>query len=374
MTLLNDLNVGGQQYGVMGTVPMGTCATPAGTAVKVSAFADDFALTAGNLISVTFTYANTYGDGSTTYPSLTVGSNTYPIKYPNGTYAASGAWGNGQAVTFMFDGTNLILTQPVTGVVASGNNLPVSGDAVAMAVNGTDAFREDLNAAGWYKIAELGQRNRGQSVIIELGSGYYHTENEAHHIVLEYGWVGAEIFECSKASVPLFDKIRLCFNNNDTDKMGIYVHYNGTQQNPIYFSISGMVVGGAQNKPNIDIFNFVTDSKTWATTREYNLGKSGVYYNGGRLAPIKKAIVIYRDILANSWQTGTDGILYKSMGTVSSVIGSGKTVLGGFITYMNGWSEPINLILDASMTDIYLVASTQNAKASRVDVTIIYQD
>lgn len=108
MTLLNDLNVGGQQYGVMSNIPMGTCATPAGTDVKVSTFADDFQLTAGNLIAVTFTYANTYGDGSTTYPSLTVGSGTYPIKYLTGAYAASGAWANGQTVLFMFNGTELL--------------------------------------------------------------------------------------------------------------------------------------------------------------------------------------------------------------------------------------------------------------------------
>lgn len=135
MTLLNELNVGSQQYGMMGVVPMGTCATPAGTAIKESAFADDFELSAGNLISVTFTYANTYGDGSTTYPSLKIGSYTYPIKYPTGAYATSGAWANGQAVTFMFDGVNLIMTHPVATAVQAGNNLPVTSAAVAAAIS-----------------------------------------------------------------------------------------------------------------------------------------------------------------------------------------------------------------------------------------------
>lgn len=155
MTLLNELNVGGQQYGMMGVVPMGTCATPAGTAIKESAFADDFELSAGNLISVTFTYANTYGDGSTTYPSLKIGSYTYPIKYPTGAYAASGAWANGQAVTFMFDGTNLIMTHPVATEVQAGNNLPVSSAAVASALASYDKFEFILTDAT-DKIYKLG--------------------------------------------------------------------------------------------------------------------------------------------------------------------------------------------------------------------------
>ena len=159
MTLLNELNVGSQQYGMMGVVPMGTCATPAGTAIKESAFADDFALSAGNLISVTFTYANTYGDGSTTYPSLKVGSYTYPIKYPTGAYAASGAWANGQAVTFMFDGVNLIMTHPVATAVEAGNNLPVSSAAVA------DIYYQGVKYSTSYDCNTIGE---GLALVNEL--------------------------------------------------------------------------------------------------------------------------------------------------------------------------------------------------------------
>ena len=148
MTLLSDINVGGQQYGVAGTVPMGTCATPAGTEVKVCSFADNFELSAGNLISVTFTYANTYGDGSTTYPKLSINGTVYPVKYPAGGYANYGAWANGQAVTFMFDGTNLTIINPVTTTVQAGNNLPVSSGGVADAIGSLKAITYPAESTG----------------------------------------------------------------------------------------------------------------------------------------------------------------------------------------------------------------------------------
>lgn len=132
MTLLDTVNVGETDYGVQSRVPMGTCATPAGSEVKVCAFADNFSLSVGNLIAVTFTYANTYGDGSTTYPKLTVNGVQYPVKFPTGEYASDGAWANGQAVTFMFDGTNLLMTTlPVVNTVEASNMHAVTSSAVA---------------------------------------------------------------------------------------------------------------------------------------------------------------------------------------------------------------------------------------------------
>jgi uncharacterized membrane protein len=142
MTFLDTLDVGGQQYKVNSSIPMGTCATPAGTEVKECAFADSFQLSAGNLIAVTFTYANTYGDGSTTYPKLLVQGVQYPIKIPTGTYAGDGAWVNGQAITFMFDGTNLLMTTtPVTDVIASGNMYSVTSGAVYNAISNVVVFQ-----------------------------------------------------------------------------------------------------------------------------------------------------------------------------------------------------------------------------------------
>ena len=108
MTLLDTVNVGGSDYGYLAVTVLGSCATPAGTEIKQASFSDNFQLRAGVSIAVQFTYANTYGDGSATYPKLRVNGTDYPIKFSNGDYAGDGAWDNGQIVAFMFDGTNLI--------------------------------------------------------------------------------------------------------------------------------------------------------------------------------------------------------------------------------------------------------------------------
>lgn len=108
MTLLSDIDVGGTAFGIMPMLPFGSCATPAGSEVKVCTFSDSFELKAGCTIAVTFTYANTYGDGSTTYPKIQVDGASYPLKLMTGAYAATGAWANGQTLIMLFDGTNFI--------------------------------------------------------------------------------------------------------------------------------------------------------------------------------------------------------------------------------------------------------------------------
>ena len=134
MTLLDTINIGGVDYGINSKAVMGTCATPAGTEVKECLFADSFILAAGNIISVTFTYANTYGDGSTTYPKILINGTQYPVKVPTGAYAGDGAWANGQVVTLVCDGTNLIMaTAPAINVVdtiANDNMNAVTSNAV----------------------------------------------------------------------------------------------------------------------------------------------------------------------------------------------------------------------------------------------------
>ena len=108
MIFLEDINTAGISYGVLPRVPQLACATPAGTELKACTTDDDFPVVSGMVIAVKFTYANTYGNGSSTYPKLTVNGTSYPIKLATGTYAASGAWANGQTVFFMFDGTNFV--------------------------------------------------------------------------------------------------------------------------------------------------------------------------------------------------------------------------------------------------------------------------
>lgn len=109
MTYIGDTNVGGIKYGLGSPGAfMGSCDTPAGTEVKECTFDDDFELVKGRMIAVKFTYANTYGDGSTLYPKISINGNVYPIKLLIGAYAASGAWANGQTVLMIFDGTAML--------------------------------------------------------------------------------------------------------------------------------------------------------------------------------------------------------------------------------------------------------------------------
>ena len=130
MTLLNTVNVGGTDYRYLTVTAIGSCDTPAGTEIKQVSFTDDFQLVAGVSVAIRFTYANTYGDGSTTYPKLQVNGTNYPVKTSTGSYAASGAWVNTQTVTLMFDGTAFVIASNTVDVVQNGNMNPVTSNAV----------------------------------------------------------------------------------------------------------------------------------------------------------------------------------------------------------------------------------------------------
>ena len=131
MTLLNTINVGGTDYGLIAVTTIGSCATPAGTEIKQITFSDSFQLKAGVSIAVQFTYANTYGDGSSTYPKLSVNGTNYPIKFSTGNYAGDGAWVDGQTVAFMFDGTSFIVGASSGG---GGGSVPL-GTIIAIYSN-----------------------------------------------------------------------------------------------------------------------------------------------------------------------------------------------------------------------------------------------
>ena len=140
MTLLNTINVGGTDYGITGAAVLGSCATPAGSEIKVCAFSDSFELKAGDMLLVKFTYANTYGDGSTTYPKLQVNGTNYVMRRADGNYLQSGEWGNNATLTFLFDGTDFILPAgslllSTVDTVEEGNLHAVTSNAVATAMS-----------------------------------------------------------------------------------------------------------------------------------------------------------------------------------------------------------------------------------------------
>lgn len=136
MTLLHTINMGSTDFGILNTTVMGVCATPAGSEVKACTFADSFELKAGAVITIKFTYANTYGDGSTTYPKLSVNGTTGAIRNATGAYASNGAWQAQSLIPFIFDGTDFTLvTGTVTDTISADNAYPVSSRGVAGAIS-----------------------------------------------------------------------------------------------------------------------------------------------------------------------------------------------------------------------------------------------
>jgi hypothetical protein len=109
MLLLNKLDCGGTLYGVAPILPIGSSDTPAGTAIKECLFSDSFELEIGAIVAIQFTYANTYGDGVTTFPSLRINGSDYALKTLKGAYTASGAWDNGETILVMFNGTAFLM-------------------------------------------------------------------------------------------------------------------------------------------------------------------------------------------------------------------------------------------------------------------------
>lgn len=132
MTLLNTINVGGTNYGITGAAVLGSCATPAGSEIKVCTFSDSFELKAGDMLLVKFTYANTYGDGSTTYPKLQVNGTNYVMCRADGNYIEAGEWDNNATLTFLFDGTDFIM--PSGSGTGNASGIPL-GTVLAIYTN-----------------------------------------------------------------------------------------------------------------------------------------------------------------------------------------------------------------------------------------------
>ena len=133
-----------------------------------------------------------------------------------------------------------------------------------------------LSSAGWYKVAEVGYRNYGFSLTIDLFSNYSNIFSSSHHIQINYGWLATKVVDNAKDANGVFDKIRICFNSNNTDIMAIYVHYKYTSANGNYINISGCT-------SRFIPYNFETDTLTWDNTQEFSLGTNGIYEDGGKV-------------------------------------------------------------------------------------------
>ena len=159
-----------------------------------------------------------------------------------------------------------------TSSVSSGNSQPVTSGGVASAKY-TNIFSKDLSVSGWYKIANFGYRNHGSSILIDLYTTYRYHFSSAHKIQINYGWLSANVLDFARDEYAVFDKIRICYNSNNTDQMAIYVHYAPNSLNYVGININAGTV-------SLTPVNFETDSLTWQNTIEYNLGVTGLYING----------------------------------------------------------------------------------------------
>ena len=211
--------------------------------------------------------------------TLTTGkSGAVDLSFGGGTYVA--------IISVDENGNIVDVASTPTNTIAVGNSQPATSDSVANTLYDSQyaGQNRNLNSAGWYKIAELGTRNRGQSIVVELTRGFSNTASEAHHIIIEYGGKTVRVCEFAMASVRRFTKIKLCYNENNTDKMGLYVYYSDNISNPCYVSIRGLCASAVIPR-SVELYNFETDTKTWDTELEFNLGADGFYINGENRLP-----------------------------------------------------------------------------------------
>ena len=108
--ITNDSSAYNQLASVLSKIypQVATCETAGSTGAKSVAIQGNV-LAVGLIYAVTFTYANEYGDGTTTYPTFSINSGTaYPIKDNFGNYLKSGSWQAGETLELLFTGTSFI--------------------------------------------------------------------------------------------------------------------------------------------------------------------------------------------------------------------------------------------------------------------------
>ena len=206
MTLVNTIDVGGTAFGLLNSTIMGVCNTPAGSEVKACTFADSFELKAGVVVTIKFTYANTYGDGSTTYPKLSINGVTGAVRNTNGGYASNGAWVAQALVPFLFDGTDFtLLVDPVTDTVSSNNAYPVSSRGVVQAISGvTQAISDEATTRA---NADNGLSSDITNLSNSVSSAISAAKSCKAVLLSEFGLTGNKIYSYDEFSSQLCDYI-----------------------------------------------------------------------------------------------------------------------------------------------------------------------
>ena len=132
----------------------------------------------------------------------------------------------------------------------------------------------------WIKVCEFGKKNYGESIELRLSSAYYYRGNASHVIRIVEGWQYAyTIDDLAKDLYSVFTKLRICANNNNSDRLAIYVYYAPNEQNPLNFQAFGKGLGNSLS------FDPVIDDPTgkYDNQAEFNLGTDGYYVKGAKV-------------------------------------------------------------------------------------------
>ena len=131
-----------------------TCSTGASTQNKSLAITGNV-LKAGDVYVITMTYGNTYGDGSLTYPTLSINSGTaYPICDASGNYLGAGAWDDGETIKVLFTGSRYLMATPgQIDKIENGNFKPVTSNAISyITASSTNIFGPELGVGGIIRV------------------------------------------------------------------------------------------------------------------------------------------------------------------------------------------------------------------------------
>jgi len=192
----------------------------------------------------------------------------------------------------LVDDEGNITSQSVTAtsVIESGNNQPATSGGVADAIKQSD-YLYDYNAylsePQWIKICEFGFRNYGSVLELECYSNYTNVPHGSHCIKIAYGWTAITVEDIAKDVYRTFDKVRVCWKSNNSNRMALFVHYRLNVGNSAFFKIKGTSNSIEQS------YEKSADPTTFDDYAEYSLGTDGVTVNGQSYNYFKK---FYSDV------------------------------------------------------------------------------
>ena len=132
-----------------------------------------------------------------------------------------------------------------------------------------------LSSPQWIKVCTFGYRNYGEILEVKVVSNYAHIPSASHIIRIAYGWLDFTVEDIASDGSSVFDKIRVCWNSNNTDEMALFVHYNSSLANGMHWKTEGLAFRVSK------VYAVNADPTTYANYKEYNL-RTGGSLNGQR--------------------------------------------------------------------------------------------